>query len=190
VEIPLFPLNTVLFPGGTLDLRIFEPRYLAMVSRCLKEQAPFGVVAIKQGSEVGAAATFAVGTFAAIVDWRQEPDGLLGLTVAGRGTFTLQRVRRAADGLYVAHVRPHEAPAIAPVAAERAPLVALLRTLLAHGGAAPAAPAYDDAHWVGHRLAELVPLPVERRQALLEITDADARLAELAALLHAPPERD
>jgi hypothetical protein len=190
VELPLFPLATVLFPGGKLELRIFEPRYLSMVSRCLTQRSPFGVVAIKQGSEVGAAETFAVGTLAEIVDWRQEPDGLLGLTVNGRGTFAVERVQRAADGLYVGQVRPDEAAAAAPLAPQHAPLAALLRKLLERGGAERPSPvAYDDAHWVGYRLAELLPLPVAERQSLLETADADARLAALTTLLATPPDR-
>jgi Lon protease-like protein len=191
VELPLFPLNTVLFPGGELKLRIFEPRYLTMVSRCMRAQAPFGVVAIKHGSEVGIAETYLVGTLAEIVDFRQEPDGLLGLTVAGRGTFAVERIQRAADGLYLGEVRLDPAAAPAALPPRHAKLGELLRKLFERTGtAASIQGAYDDAHWIGYRLAELLPLPVELRQKLLETTDADARLATIESLLQAQSERD
>ena len=101
IEIPLFPLKTVVFPGGPLALRIFEPRYLDMVARCLRGTNRFGVVAIRQGSEVGAAETFDVGTLAEIVDWHQETGGLLGIPAVGRECFRLARSTRQPDGLYV-----------------------------------------------------------------------------------------
>src|SRR6185503_20499344 len=83
-EIPLFPLNTVLFPGGPLPLRIFEPRYVDMVRYCMRERAPFGVVLIRAGTEVGQVTSAAdVGTSARIVDFFQLPDGLLGITCVG-----------------------------------------------------------------------------------------------------------
>jgi Lon protease-like protein len=191
VEIALFPLNTVLFPGGELDLRIFEPRYLSMVSRCLQQQAPFGVVAIQRGSEVGAAQTFRVGTFAEIVDFRAEPDGLLGLTVAGRGTFRIVHVQRAADGLYVGEVRPRPLDVPRPLEPRFAGLAELLRKLRERAAVSSgAAESYTDAHWIGYRLAEGLPLPLERLQALLETADADRRLAAIAALIESPPDRD
>lgn len=187
VELPLFPLSTVLFPGGTLELRIFEPRYLAMVSRCLTQQTPFGVVAIKHGSEVGAAETFMVGTLATIVDFRQQADGLLGLTVAGGGTFSIEVMRRARDGLYVGDVRMRDAPGSVPLAARHAALADLLHELLARGGRPPPADAaFGDAQWVSCRFAELLPLPIERRQDLLETADAGERLTAIEALLQRP----
>ena len=87
MEVPLFPLNTVLFPGGPLPLRIFETRYLDMVSRCMKDDLPFGVLLIREGAEVGPAATCDVGTLARIVDWYQGSDGLLGVTAIGTERF-------------------------------------------------------------------------------------------------------
>ncbi len=185
VDIPLFPLGTVLFPGGPLRLRIFEPRYLDMVSRCLREQSRFGVVAIKEGSEVGAATTFAIGTTGEIVDWRQEADGLLGITVVGRECFTLEETSRAADGLYCGRVRLHIPTHPEPLASEFAPLADLLRKLVPlgkqyHGMAT----AYDDAQWVSYRLAEILPLPLPAKQALLELTDTPARLARLQQSLN------
>src|SRR5690606_41531465 len=84
---PLFPLKTVLFPGGVLPLRIFEPRYVDMIGRCMKRPQKFGVLLIVEGSETGAAQTAEIGTLAEIVDWHQEADGLLGIVAAGRDRF-------------------------------------------------------------------------------------------------------
>ena len=87
MEIPLFPLHTVLYPGGPLPLRIFEQRYLDMISRCLKSESLFGVLLIKNGNEAGLAETWNVGTLAKIVDWYQGSDGLLGVTAIGQQRF-------------------------------------------------------------------------------------------------------
>src|SRR5690554_6125759 len=103
-DLPLFPLQTVLLPGGRLALRVFEPRYLDMVARCLRETNRFGVVAIRDGAEVGAATTHDYGTSAEIVDWDQGPQGMLGIVAAGREPFRLVASRRQADGLYVGTV--------------------------------------------------------------------------------------
>ena len=83
MQVPLFPLNTVLFPGGPLPLRIFEPRYIDMISERMKADAPFGVLLIREGQEAGAATTFHIGTLARIADWYQGSDGLLGVTAIG-----------------------------------------------------------------------------------------------------------
>src|SRR5262252_1411285 len=106
LEIPLFPLNTVLFPGGVLPLRIFEPRYLDMVKRCMREGSTFGVVLIRSGGETqSSAATYDVGTLAQIVDFDQLPDGLLGITTRGTERFRADQKRVLDDGLHVAEVQ-------------------------------------------------------------------------------------
>src|SRR5687768_15209514 len=100
VVLPLFPLNTVLFPGGPLRLRIFEPRYLDMVSRCMRESSSFGVALITEGKEAGGTArTTGVGTTARIVDFERLDDGLLGITARGEQRFTIEDVRTQSDGL-------------------------------------------------------------------------------------------
>src|SRR5690348_5910177 len=91
-SLPLFPLDTVLFPGGPLSLRIFEPRYLYMVRRCLKDAGPFGVVLLLEGAEAGAAVRIAdTGTSARLVDFDTLPDGLLGVVCVGERRFRVQR---------------------------------------------------------------------------------------------------
>jgi Lon protease-like protein len=183
--VPLFPLNTVLFPGGPLPLRIFEPRYLAMVSRCLRDDGEFGVVLITGGGEVGQATTASSGTLARIVDWYQGPDGLLGVTARGTRRFRLDRVGRQADGLYLGDVTllPDEPPL--PLPAEFAPLATLLDSIMDE-----LATLYDglerhpdDATWVGQRLAEILPLPPAEKQACLEAADPLERLRLLKPLL-------
>ena len=185
-ELPLFPLQTVLLPDGRLALRVFEPRYLDMVARCLRGANRFGVVAIREGAEVGAATTYDYGTSAEIVDWHQEPGGLLGILAAGREPFRLlgdaaraRRPVRRQRGM-----ARRSAAADAPPAHE--PLAALLRRLieplpLYHG----VAPSFDDAAWVGGRLVELLPLKLELKQSLLEMRDPLERLERLAAALRA-----
>src|SRR6202040_504263 len=102
--IALFPLNIVLFPDGPLPLRIFETRYVDMVRRCMRETQTFGVVLIREGSEVGPAETFDVGTLAKIVDFHQLSDGLLGLSCVGAQRFRIRSRSRQADGLNLGEV--------------------------------------------------------------------------------------
>jgi Lon protease-like protein len=183
-ELPLFPLQAVLLPGGPLALRVFEPRYLDMVARCLRGENRFGVVAIRQGAEVGEATTYDAGTSAEIVDWSREPGGLLTILAHGRDAFSVDATRREADGLYVGRVRWLEALPPQPLPSEHAALGELLRRLsdaLPLYRALPAA--FDDAVWVGSRLVEILPLALPLKQSLLETRDANLRLERLAAAL-------
>jgi Lon protease-like protein len=187
-ELPLFPLKTVLFPAGPLALRVFEPRYLDMTARCLRGTNRFGVVAIRRGSEVGVVETFDVGTTAEIVDWHQESGGLLGIRAVGRDTFRLQHTTRQKDGLYVGQVALLDPLLPLPLQQVHLPLAKILRTLLDPLPTYRDAPtAYDDSVWVGNRLAEVLPLPLAVKQALLETLDAHVRLERLAATLHRGP---
>lgn len=181
----LFPLNTVLFPGGPLPLRIFETRYLDMVSRCLKNNQGFGVCLIERGSETGPARTYTVGTSARVRDWSNGPDDLLHILVMGERRFRVLRMRAQHDGLNLGEIEwlPEEAPLPLPESAK--PLVELLRQqwvqLPKHYSAVT--PAYDDAVWVGYRLAEILPLPLVQRQHLLELNDARLRLDVITTLM-------
>jgi Lon protease-like protein len=187
-DLPLFPLQTVLLPDGLLALRVFEARYLDMVARCLRGANRFGVVAIREGAEVGPAATYDFGTSAEIVDWHQEQGGLLGILVRGREPFRLRATRREADGLYVGTVDWLELLPPQKLRSAHEPLAALLKRLveslpLYRGVATP----FDDAAWVGGRLIELLPLELPLKQSLLELPDTHLRLDRLAAAL-APRE--
>jgi Lon protease-like protein len=184
VELALFPLKTVLFPGGMLSLRIFEPRYLDMIARTVRADSRFGVVAIRSGAEVGEAESFAIGTSAEIVDWHQESGGMLGIRAVGRESFRVEQTTRRPDGLYVGRVTMLDDLASLPLPAAHAPLASLLRNLLARLPPRPDALAeYGDAVWVGERLAELLPLTVTVKQELLETRDPLLRLERIAASL-------
>lgn len=187
-EIALFPLNIVLFPDGPLPLRIFETRYIDMVRRCMRDGQPFGVVLIREGNEVGPAETFDVGTFAKIVDFHQLSDGLLGLSCIGQERFRIHSRSRQADGLQLAGVhRVAPEPAMA-VPERHARLSNLLEKVLPQLGEVYEgfAMRLDDAAWVGHRLAEILPIPTTDKQACLELGDPIQRLDVLAPLALAP----
>ncbi|MBS0387799.1 MAG: LON peptidase substrate-binding domain-containing protein [Proteobacteria bacterium] len=192
-ELPLFPLRTVLFPGGLLPLRIFETRYVDMVGRCLRESGEFGVLLITDAgdSEAGPIRELArVGTSARIVDFHALPDGLLGLMCRGARRFQLQSRRVQPDGLYVGEVEwlPEAAPsALAP---EHRPLTRLLRRVLEELGdtARHLDADFDDAGWVSNRLAEFLPLERGAQQQLLELEDPQQRMRALAPLIEVPAE--
>ena len=132
----LFPLHTVLFPGGPLALRIFEPRYLDMVRRCLKEERGFGVVTLLEGTEAGAAARVAdIGTRARLVDFDPLPDGMLGITCVGGARFRVLRRWQQQDGLNLAQVQSLAAEVACELPAELAHLADLLREVLPRLGA-------------------------------------------------------
>lgn len=188
-EIPLFPLNTVLFPGGPLPLRIFETRYTDMVRRCMREGAGFGVVLIRSGAEVGEAAhTADTGTLARIVDFTQLPDGLLGITCIGGERFVIERRWRAADGLNMGEVRWLEPAAVQPVAPQHEHLADILRKLIPQLGEVYQFVKTDfgSADWVGCRLAEILPVGLEDKQAWADMTDPAARLDLLASIIRQP----
>jgi Lon protease-like protein len=184
--LPLFPLHTVLFPGGPLSLRIFEPRYVDMVGRCMRDSSPFGVVTIREGGEVGPVAELAsIGTCARIVDFTTLPDGLLGLSCIGERTFRLLSRWTARDGLHMGQVEllPGEAPQ--PVPEAHRALEQALRRVLAEVPERYAADTarWDDASWLSFRLAEILPLPLPQRLEMLVLTDPLERLSRIAAEL-------
>jgi Lon protease-like protein len=180
-ELPLFPLHSVLFPDGPVSLRIFETRYLDMVSRCLKEDIGFGVVLIREGRETGPAQVEDIGTVARIRDWDRLEDGLLGVVATGGRRFRLNSVRRQDDGLNLGRVEwIEEAPvsAVPPNLRHLAEIVVqVLPNLPAAWQLIDTRP--EDAAWVGYRLAELLPVNLAEKQRLLEMEDPVGRLAEI-----------
>ena len=184
-EIPLFPLGTVLFPGGPLPLRIFETRYIDLVRRCLRDGSGFGVVMIREGVEAGGPAlTFDVGTYARIVDFSQQPDGLLGIRAAGERRFRILARRRERDGLNVADVEWLPEESSSPLPEEFAELGPALDAILAQVGEpfASLERRLDDAAWVAGRLTEILPIPPGHKQHCLELDDPVERLRFLRPL--------
>lgn len=186
--VPLFPLRTVLFPGGPLPLRIFEARYLDMVSRCMKDDGQFGVLLLADGPEVGGVATsrtFAVGTLAKITDWYQGTDGLLGITATGTQRFRLLSTEQQADGLNIGEVELIEPDEPVPVPDDFSAWPGLLAAVLDDLGKLYEGLErdYADANWLSYRYAEILPLEMDERQACLEMTDALQRLAYLRPML-------
>jgi Lon protease-like protein len=182
--LPLFPLHTVLFPGGPLTLRIFEPRYLDMVRRCFREQTEFGVVLILDGEEAGdAGAVAGIGTSARLVDFDPLPDGLLGITCLGTRRFRLLDCHRQNDGLNLGEVEFLPAEQQCPLPAELAHLGDLLREVLRKigRGYAHVNADYDSAGWVANRWAEVLPLEPAEKLELLEQGDPLLRLSQVAA---------
>lgn len=182
LHIPLFPLNSVLFPAGILPLRIFEPRYMQMVSVCMKEQSGFGVSLILSGKEVGeAATTYEVGTLVRITDWDQRDDGLLGITVRGEQRFRILTTKVRSSQLIMAEVELLEEAPPTPIPPRHHRAAPLLRDLIERlGGSHAEQPThYDDAVWVSGRLAELLPIGLPQKQYLLQMDDPLERLERL-----------
>lgn len=187
IEMPLFPLSTVLFPGGQLNLRIFEARYLDLVRECTRYGTGFGVCLILEGKETGQpAALSAVGTLARINDFHTGEDGLLGIVAEGSTRFRVARSRIRSDGLLRGDVEtwPDEPEQTVPVefALLQSILERLIETMAPNWRDTPRA-AYDDASWLGFRLAELLPLDSGEQQRMLELTDPLQRLADLRDIL-------
>jgi hypothetical protein len=178
VQVPLFPLNTVLFPGGPLPLRIFEPRYLAMVSDCVSNDSPFGVLLIRKGGETGPASTHEVGTLARISDWYQGSDGLLGITAIGEQRFRVISSHCEASGLNVGTIELLPAEPVVPLPEEFHAMPEILAGVLDDLGRLYESLErhMDDAGWVTSRFVEILPMDLESKQACLEMSDPMARL--------------
>ena len=184
--IALFPLHTVLVPGGPLPLRIFETRYTDMVRRCMREQQPFGVVLIQEGDEAGPVATTAtIGCSVRIADFYTLKDGLLGISCVGERKFRVLRVWRADDGLNMGEVAWLPAEPELPVPADCERLASTLRRALEELAEhyENVARKFDDAAWIGARIAELLPIELADKQALLELDDPIERLRSLLTVV-------
>ena len=189
-SLPLFPLRTVLFPGGLLPLKVFEHRYVEMTKACLREERPFGVCLILEGDEVargdgGRPKIASVGTLARIANVDMPQLGILHVATVGQGRFEVHRSAPDALGLLIGEVTPIPDEPRTPLPESQARLAKLLALIAAKLGPEnfPAETHYDDATWVGHRLAELLPLPLETKQRMLEVSNAGVRLAALAQFL-------
>ncbi|MDR5876903.1 LON peptidase substrate-binding domain-containing protein [Caballeronia sp. LZ032] len=189
-DLPLFPLHTVLFPGGLLPLKIFEARYLDMARGCLREQSPFGVCLLKSGHEVASPGDPSVpepiGCLAEIAECDVDTFGLLLVQARGTARFKLIDHRVEPSNLLVGTVQ---------LLGDDQPLQGS-ETLAKFGACAEVLERiidtirerepqnlpfvepflFDDPTWVSNRLSEILPIPMRARQKLMELMDAGARI--------------
>ena len=186
-DIPLFPLHTVLFPGGYLPLRIFEQRYLDMVRECGAKGSCFGICLIGNSENPNRPAThLRVGTSAEICDFTTLDDGLLGITARGRQKFIIQTTRMRDNGLLMAEVELLNETDVVDVPDQYSVLsMVAARFMELMGDQYPdfQPQQLQDAGWVGYRLAELLPLENKEKQLLLQIGDPLERLQLLIDVL-------
>jgi hypothetical protein len=186
IEIAIFPLHTVLFPGGPLALKIFEQRYLDMTKVCIRDDAPFGVCLIRDGTELGAPAVpYPTGCLARIVQWDMPHLGLFQLSCRGERVFRIVEHWTLASGLLRAQVQLRAAPARLALPREHRPLAELLDRIIHQLGAEqfPEPIELEDADWAACRLTEVLPLEMTFKQKLLEADGAAQRLELLSELL-------
>jgi Lon protease-like protein len=180
----IFPLGTVLFPGGTLPPKIFEQRYLEMTKVCIRDNRPFGVCLIREGREVGTPAVpETIGCLATIEQWEMPTPGMFHLVARGGERFRLIESSVAANGLMSGAIE--RIAADTPAARVEPACRQVLELIIERVGARhfPEPVALDDATWVGCRLAEVLPLDMQVKQALLEIVDAGQRLERIRGIL-------
>ena len=185
VELPLFPLQSVLFPDGLLELRVFEARYLDLMAACLREGTGFGVVCLSRGHEVRRTteevAFESIGTEAEILDVDSTQAGILQVRCRGTARFEITASRQQADGLWLAVTTPiaddaevPPTPALEPAARGLADAIAALESQ----GVEPFLPPhrFDDAGWVANRWCEILPIPMPAKQKLMALPDPLLRL--------------
>ena len=185
-SMPIFPLGTVLFPGAILPLKIFEVRYMDMAKACLKDGSPFGVCLIREGQEVGAPAVpEPVGCAARIAECDMEELGILKVKAEGLDRFRIVSREVNRQGLILGEVEPLASEAQVTETDGLAESAQFLRKVIPAIGAGRFNEPFrfDDATWVGFRLAEILPLRIDVKQKLLELTDATLRLAVLHKFL-------
>ena len=181
-ELPLFPLKSILFPHGTLALKVFEPRYLDMLTQCERTGSGFGICLISDGSEVGPAPRiYPVGTLVQITFWEHRKDGLLGISVKGKQKFNVINQYVQGNELILADVEFIEQEATDILPEQYQSMVNVLKKIFAalQHPYITLAKKYDDASWVGSRLSELLPLSMAKKQQLLELNEPMSRLAML-----------
>ena len=183
-DLPIFPLRTILFPDSKLPLRIFEPRYIDMVSRSMREDSEFGIILSRESTDPKMFETYDTGTLAKIIDWDQGGDGLLGITTLGTQKFRLKELNKQEDGLNIGSIERIEKEGDYKPLKEFTHLVELLQAILDDVNI------YDDdekrfdsASWISYRFAEILPLRIEDKQKCLEIDDPIIRLNFLEPLI-------
>lgn len=189
-SIPLFPLQALLFPGGEITLQIFEPRYLDMIKRCMRDDSGFGVVGIRAGSEVAGkddtvTKLVQVGTYARIVDWDALENGMLGIVARGGEKFRILNVDTQPDHLVVAEVEFLAAEQSQSITEEHQHLAALLSELIKHPSVAHMQLSVDagDALQISNLLGQLLPVNNQAKYELLRCTDPLQRLALISDIV-------
>lgn len=184
-QVAIFPLNTVLFPGGRLPLRIFEQRYIEMTKQCIANNRPFGVCQIKEGREIGTPAVpEAVGCLASIIEWDMPQLGMFELKTEGTQRFRILHSEVARNGLITATIET--LPPEEPATPSSALCAEVLKAIIDQVGSVhfPAPHHFDDASWIGYRLAEILPIDRDTRQRMLLLSDPAERLSQLEQLLN------
>ncbi|MDP1863845.1 MAG: LON peptidase substrate-binding domain-containing protein [Thiobacillus sp.] len=184
--LPLFPLNTVVFPGGRLPLRIFEQRYLEMIKQAIANDTPFGICAIREGAETGnPAVPYDVGTCMRITDWDMPQTGILHIETIALERFVIRSTHTEPSGLLIGTVEDVSVESAAPIPDDLELPVEILRHIIGEYGDAhfPEPHELDNAVWVGYRLSEVLPLTLSIQQNLLEMNDSVMRLRILTDFL-------
>ena len=182
--VPIFPLRTILFPGSKLPLRIFEPRYLDMVSHCMRSNIEFGIVLSRKVLQPGILETYATGTLATIIDWNQGDDGLLGITTLGTNKFELLSMTKQEDGLNIGEIRILEKEEDFKAPSNFDNMVNLLEAILEDVDLYHERDNFfESASWVSFRFAEILPLKIQDKQKCLEFNDPILRLNFLEPLI-------
>ena len=184
--LPLFPLNTVVFPGGRLPLRIFEQRYLDMVKQAIAENTPFGICAIREGAETGTPAVpHEVGTSVIVTDWDMPQTGILHIDTLAQERFVIRSTHTEPGGLLVGTVESVSSETAVAVPDDLELAVEILRHIVGEYGDAhfPTPHEFENAVWVGYRLSEVLPLRPGIKQSLLEMNDSVMRVRILTEFL-------
>ena len=182
--VPIFPLQTILFPGSKLPLRIFEPRYLDMVSHCMRSNTEFGIVLSRKVPQPGMLETYATGTLATIIDWNQGNDGLLGITTLGTNKFELLSITRQENELNLGEIKIIEKEEDFKAPPNFDNMISLLEAILEDINLYHEREKYfESASWVSFRFAEILPLKIEEKQKCLEFEDPILRLRFLEPLI-------
>lgn len=185
MQLPLFPLSSIVMPDGLMPLRLFERRYIDMVKDCFKSDSGFGICLIKQGREAGGVSEpYPLGTRVSIIDFDQGADGLLHITAKGEEEFRVLTYASSDSGLLIGEVEPLPPKPVTPMQPEYELLAQKLELILSYLETDTRFDEkyLDDADWVSHRLLEVLPLAGEAKYELLQMSTNRERLEALSAL--------
>jgi hypothetical protein len=185
-SLPLFPLNTVVFPGGMQPLRIFEQRYLTMIKQAIADNTTFGICAIREGTETGTPAVpYSVGTLVRITDWDMPQNGILHIDTLAQERFVIRSTRTDPSGLLLGAIEAVSSEPAVAIPDDLELAVEILRHVIDEYGDAhfPSPHEFNNAVWVGYRLSEVLPLKLSIKQNLLEMNDSLTRLRILTEFL-------